>query len=81
MADTHCIAEPLSDVERTVLRAYVEGDAAFLTGRGVGVRRGEGDEWATVVRGAADSLKARGFLQSHERGVLVTPEGVAAALN
>jgi hypothetical protein len=60
------IVTPLSADEARVLRAYVEQDGPWLA--------------ETVVAGPVASLKARGFLQSHERGMLVTPEGLAAAL-
>jgi hypothetical protein len=78
MADTHCVAEPLSDTESAVLRAYAEQD----TDR---VLAAQESRYAGGVSGvawseAAETLKARGFLQSHERGMLVTPEGLAAAL-
>jgi hypothetical protein len=67
MADTTCVADPLSDTKSAVLRAYVDGD---------------GERLATIdcAADAADRLVVRGLLQRHERGVLVTPEGVAASL-
>jgi hypothetical protein len=60
------IVTPISPDEARVLRAYVEQDGPWLA--------------ETVVAGPVASLKARGFLQSHERGMLVTPEGLAASL-
>jgi hypothetical protein len=60
MAETTCIADPVSDTEAAVLRAYVEGDPGQLRAIDGGAD-------------AAERLKARGFLFSHERGILVTP--------
>jgi hypothetical protein len=66
MADTSVVA-PMSDTETALLRAYVEGDVATL-GR-------LGDK-----RQAMRSLGARGFVRETDRGMLVTPEGLAADL-
>lgn len=67
MAESTCVVEPLSDTEAAVLRAYVASDAEKL----------QAIDGATD---AAERLKARGFLRRHERGMLVTPEGLAASL-
>ena len=71
MAETYCVGEPLSDGEAGVLRAYVRGDREYLSA----------NDWTGAMRVAVECLVARGYLQRHERGMLVTPEGVAAALN
>jgi hypothetical protein len=67
MSEPTCVADPLSDTEARLLRAYVERDTAELA--------------ALAAEGAAMlSLTDRGFVERHEKGVLVTPEGLAAAL-
>ena len=67
------IFAPLSGVEPRVLRAYVEQDKATIAA----VSGAEAVAWAE----ATAVLKARGFLLVVDRGVLVTPEGLAAALD
>jgi hypothetical protein len=67
MTDAACIADPLSDTETSLLRAYVERDEAALA-----ALADKGDAMRELAR--------RGFVQIEDRGVLVTPEGVAAAL-
>ena len=66
------IAAPLSHVEARVLRAYVERDTNSLSA----VRGAEAAAWAEATL----MLQARGFLRAHKRGMLVTPEGLAASL-
>jgi len=79
MADTHCIAEPLSGLERDVLRAYAAHNAVEVVR--VMLDRPGDDAYTEAFKRAVDRLKSLGFLQPHERGMLVTPEGVAAALS
>jgi hypothetical protein len=67
MSEPTCIANPLSNTETRLLRAYVERDTAELTAL---ANKGE----------AMRSLARRGFVQIEDRGVLVTPEGMACAL-
>lgn len=71
MADTRCVADPMSEAERLVLRAYVERDVDWLAA----------PDPMGVQQAATEMLVSRGFLQRHERGMLVTPEGVAASLS
>lgn len=73
MADTTCVVEPLPAAEARVLRMYVEGEkAAFAAIDG---------RLAMAWCGIVDALIARGFLRKHKRGMLVTPEGLAAVLS
>lgn len=72
MADTRCVADRLSEPERAVLRAYVDKDEDWLLAA---------DRMVEWVDDVVEMLVARGFLQRHERGILVTPEGVAASLS
>ena len=67
------IFAPLSGIEPRVLRAYVEHDKETIAA----VSGAEAVAWAE----ATVLLKARGFLLVVDRGVLVTPEGLAAALD
>ena len=67
------IFAPLSTVEARVLRAYVEQDKETLAA----VAGAEALAWAE----ATQVLKWRGFLLLVDRGMLVTPEGLAAALD
>lgn len=67
MSDPACIADPLTETETRLLRAYAARDAAELV-----ALADQGD--------AMRALAGRGFVQIHANGVLVTPEGVAAAL-
>lgn len=60
------LAEPLTAPELRMLTAYAEGDAAAVA---------ELDPWAL------GPLTERGYVQRTERGVLVTPEGLAALLD
>jgi hypothetical protein len=60
------VAEPLTAPELRMLQAYAEGDADAVAAL---------DPWAR------DPLVERGYLQRHERGMLVTPEGLAALLD
>ena len=64
---SHCIADPLPEPEARLLRAYVERDPAELAALG-----GQGEEMRALVQ--------RGLLRIEDRGVLVTPEGLACAL-
>ena len=76
-ADTSIIA-PLSDTETSVLRAYARNDVVALRALNTAAKDGVPQLWYWA--GTVEALKTRGFLQSHERGMLVTPEGLAAAL-
>lgn len=67
MSDPTCIVDPLSKTEARLLRAYVSRDAAELAA-------------LADQGGAMLALEARGFIERHKKGVLVTPEGAAAAL-
>lgn len=58
----------LSSPEVRLLQAYAEGDANAVATCGVS---------ALVL----DQLRERGYVQSVDRGVLVTPEGLAALLD
>jgi hypothetical protein len=60
------VAEPLTAPELRMLHAYAEGDAAAIAAL---------DPWAI------GPLTERGYVQRTERGVLVTPEGLAALLD
>jgi hypothetical protein len=60
------LAEPLTAPELRMLHAYAEGDAATIA---------ELDPWAL------QPLTGRGYVQRTDRGVLVTPEGLAALLD
>jgi hypothetical protein len=65
-------AAPMSQVEARVLRAYVERDAESLSA----VCGAEAAAWAEATL----MLQARGFLKAHDRGMLVTPEGLSVSL-
>jgi hypothetical protein len=65
------IFAPLSTVETRVLRAYVEQDKEIIAA----VAGAEALAWAE----ATQVLKWRGFLLLVDRGMLVTPEGLAAS--
>ena len=65
------IVEPLSSSESAVLRAYTVGTIPELAGPQERV------EWAT----ATQALVGRGMLERADRGILVTPEGLAACLD
>ncbi len=67
------IFAPLSGMEPRVMRAYVEQDKETIAA----VSGAEAVAWAE----ATAVLRARGFLLVVDRGVLVTPEGLAAALD
>jgi hypothetical protein len=66
MADTHCLAEPLTAPELRMLQAYAEGDATTVASL---------DPWPL------QPLADRGYVRRTKRGVLVTPEGLAALLD
>lgn len=70
------LAEPLSESEAEVLRAYAQGDAELIST----VNAKLSPRKAAWSKGIA-LLKHRGFLQETERGMLVTPEGLAALLD
>ena len=69
MSETICLAEPISPVKLAVLQAYAEGRAPAP------------EPSAGAVIAATHELVAEGRLQRTERGVLVTPEGLAALLD
>ena len=71
------IFAPLSTVEERVLRAYVEQDKETIASVAASVAGAEAVAWAE----ATQVLKWRGFLLLVDRGMLVTPEGLAAALD
>lgn len=71
MADTHSIAEPLTHLDREVLRAYVEDDRDALNRAAM----------AGYMGTAMEKLLARGYLRRHLSGMLVTPAGLAASLD
>ena len=60
------LPEPLTAPELRMLQAYAEGDAAAVAAL---------DPWAI------GPLGERGYVQRTDRGVLVTPEGLAALLD
>lgn len=62
-----CIATPLSDIDVRLLKAYAEHDVDAL--------RSFDGQLAFVRLGV---LTERGFVKRTKRGVLVTPEGLAA---
>lgn len=62
----HCVATPLTPPELRTLRAYVERDT---------------DTLVTCDPATLDGLVERGFAQRTKRGVLVTPDGLAAVLD
>lgn len=79
MADTTCVADPISDSERKVLLAYAE----YAHESGPFRQRSFAESMLSVVdpQAVVDRLVARGLLQRHERGTMLTPEGMAAALS
>jgi hypothetical protein len=60
------LPEPLTAPELHALQAYTEGDVAAVAAL---------DPWAL------GALAERGYVQRTDRGVLVTPEGLAALLD
>jgi ribosomal protein S19E (S16A) len=74
--DAGPIVEPLTETETAVLKAYAERDSEKLSE----VDASEGEPrvaWAI----ASQALVRKGFLVKHERGMLVSPEGLAALLD
>jgi hypothetical protein len=71
MVDSVCIVAPISIADTTVLSAY-----ATQTLPDVGTPSAR-VEWATTTQ----SLVKRGFLAKTDRGIVVTPEGLAALLD
>jgi hypothetical protein len=69
MPETICLVEPISTVKLAVLQAYAEGRAPAP------------EPSAGAVIAATRELVGEGRLQRTERGVLVTPEGLAALLD
>jgi len=70
------LAEPLSESEAEVLRAYAQSDdkpIAEVSAKASSRKYA----WAKAIQ----TLTRRGFLQETERGMLVTPEGLAALLD
>jgi hypothetical protein len=65
------IFAPVSIAETTVLRAYATQALPDVSAPSLRV------EWATTTQ----ALVMRGFLAKTDRGVLVTPEGLAALLD
>ncbi len=64
------IVDALDPIEIATLRAYAESRLELAA-----------PYPAVHVSAATDALVERGMLQRHERGVLVTPEGLAALLD
>lgn len=79
MADTSCVGDPISDSERKVLLAYAE----YAHATGAFRLRNFEESMLSVVdpQAVVDRLVERGLLQRHERGAMLTPEGMAAALS
>ena len=71
MPDTVSISDSLSLAEATVLRAYASQTAPDAA---------EPHERAEVAR-TTQGLIARGLLERVDRGILVTPEGLATLLD
>jgi len=70
------LAEPLTDSEAEVLRAYAQGDSTLI--ESVNAKcTAQKASWGKAIA----SLKHRGFLQEVDRGMLMTPEGLAALLD
>ena len=65
-----CIATPLTSHESAVLNAYTLGVVPELGPQ-------DRAEWASTTQG----LLGRGMLERADRGILVTPEGLAASLD
>lgn len=70
------LAEPLSETEAEVLRAYAQSDDKLI-GEVTAKASARKYAWAKAIQ----SLTRRGFLQQVDRGMLVTPEGLAALLD
>ena len=70
------LAEPLSESEAEVLRAYARGDAELIASVNAKISTRKA-AWSKSIA----SLRHRGFLQELDRGMLVTPEGLAALLD
>jgi hypothetical protein len=69
MPEPICLVEPISPTKLAVLQAYAEGRAPAP------------EPSAGAVIAATHELVGEGRLQRTERGVLVTPEGLAALLD
>lgn len=70
------LAEPLSETEAEVLRAYAQSDEKLI-GEVTAKQSARKYAWAKAIQ----SLTRRGFIQQVDRGMLVTPEGLAALLD
>jgi hypothetical protein len=70
------LAEPLSETESEVLRAYAQSDEKLI-GEVTAKQSARKYAWAKAIQ----SLTRRCFLQQVDRGMLVTPEGLAALLD
>lgn len=70
------LAEPLDSTETEVLRAYAQNDHSLIetVSAKPSARKAA---WGKAIT----SLKHRGFLHETDRGMLVTPEGLAALLD
>src|SRR5271154_2250009 len=71
MTETVCIVAPLSFADTTVLGAYATHALPDVSAPSARI------EWTMTTQ----ALVARGFLAKTERGVIVTPEGLAALLD
>jgi len=70
------LAEPLSESEAEVLRAYAQSDDKLIAE--VSAKASSRKyAWAKAIQ----ALTRRGFIQQTDRGMLVTPEGLAALLD
>jgi ribosomal protein S19E (S16A) len=70
------LTEPLSESEAEVLRAYAQSDDKLIAE--VSAKASSRKyAWEKAIQ----SLTRRGFIQHVDRGVLVTPEGLAALLD
>lgn len=70
------LAEPLSETEAEVLQAYAQSDDKLI-GEVTAKQSARKYTWAKAIQ----SLTRRGFIQQVDRGMLVTPEGLAALLD
>jgi ribosomal protein S19E (S16A) len=70
------LAEPLSEIEAEVLRAYAQSDDKLIA-EVTAKQSARKYAWAKAIQ----SLTRRGFIQQVDRGMLVTPEGLASLLD
>ena len=70
------LAESLTESEAEVLRAYAQSDDKLIAEVAA---KGSARKYAWAK--AIQALTRRGFIQQVDRGMLVTPEGLAALLD